>query len=194
MAPPLGAAFPGDDMSGKPADSAEGLRVAVFGGPSARDGTRDVRLSRYQAALVGLVYGHLPAGVSRSRLIWLLWEEDDAPSTRHRLRQLVYTVGARVRGQRLFKLRGDMVLAGDGVSCDLERFEVSIEKRQVAAAAGLAGAGFLSGIDVPTREFDDWRTARSVALRSRLRDGAAALWSEAESSGDWPLAREAADG
>jgi DNA-binding SARP family transcriptional activator len=80
------------------------------------------------------VYGHGTEGVSRDRLIWLMWEVDDEAPARHRLSQLLYAVSRRV-GPQLFVAQDDHVLPNPGaVDCDLWDLNHTKTQRYLEAA------------------------------------------------------------
>ena len=169
--------------------------MTLFGGPSLLLESKELPLSPYQRAALGLICGHGPGGVSRSRLVWLLWEDQDSQRARHRLSQLLYGITRRVGSHELFILQRDQVTRNaETMGCDLEEFESLLQDGRVKEAAALLERGFLSRLVSPTtKEYDDWKSARQLALRTRLRESAAATWSEAEGSADWRRARDAAE-
>jgi tetratricopeptide (TPR) repeat protein/DNA-binding SARP family transcriptional activator len=169
------------------------LHVSVFGGPVLRDGAAEIPLSQYQAALLGLVFAHGRPGITRSRLVWLLWEEDDSAPSRHRLSQLLYAIARKTGQSQVFVAQGELIGADEQVCSDFPLFDGFIDTKQVGAAAALLEKGLLSAISPPTQEMEDWTAGRTIGLRSRLRNAAAALWSEAEGTADWVTAREAAE-
>ncbi len=95
----------------------------------------------------------------------------------------------------LVEAQGDTLIGRTkDVSCDLPRFLACLRTDRLAEAAELLAAGFLSALpDRPSREFEDWVSGRSLSLRSALRDRATAVWSGAEPSGNWRLARLASE-
>jgi DNA-binding SARP family transcriptional activator/tetratricopeptide (TPR) repeat protein len=178
----------------KPPASPGRFRVVLFGGPTVHRDSREVALSPYQRAAVGIVYGHGAAGLPRDRLIWLLWEADDAAQSRHGLSQLLYAVAGRLGRSTVLLTRGDQVLPNEtAVQSDLCNLDLLTQSGRYVEAAKLIDAGFLTGLGSVSRELDDWRDARVLALRSKLRDAAAKAWADSEEAADWARARDAAE-
>ena len=152
-------------------------------------------MSPHQEAVIGLVYGHGDAGLSRPRLIWLLWESDEQSATRHRFSQLLYGINRNIGAESIFSVQGDRVLPNSSrVESDLTVFDRLLREECVADAAAMIARGFLTRLRAASnREYEDWKTSRAATFRSRLRDVAATVWSDAESVGDWSRARAAAE-
>lgn len=73
-----------------------------------------LRVSRFQQALLVLLAHAGSAGITKESLFRLLWESDDDPPTRHRLRQLSYSLNRLAPGT-LVRAAGSMVhLVDDG--------------------------------------------------------------------------------
>ena len=169
------------------------LQVRLFGGPSVENARGPVRLSPKQLALVTLVYGHGVKGLSRPRVAWLLWRSDADPDVRQRIRQLLFDIRTRA-GCALIDAVGDDLRPCAGVSCDLTTFEQALEEGALHEAASMAAQGFADKpVRSVAREYDDWRSARSVDLLRRLRVRASTRWTEAFGNGEWTSARDAAE-
>ena len=177
-----------------PSRHAGRLQVTLFGGPSLLWDSRELPLSPYQRAALGLICGHGPGGISRSQLVGLLWEDQHNGEARRRLSQLLYVITHRVGSELFVRQRDQLTRNTETTACDLEEFESLLQGGRVKEAAALIERGFLPRLlRSPTREYDDWKSARQLALRTLLRESAAATWSEAEGSADWPRARDAAE-
>ena len=119
------------------------IQVTLFGGPIVEVDGEAVRLSKYQAYLVALVFGHGREGLSRSKAIELLWNEPDGPEQRHRLSQLLYTLKRKLGGR---KIVGDVgVRPSPAVHCYPERLRGS-GPLCIKEATDLLGTEFLSRI------------------------------------------------
>jgi len=103
------------------APTTEPILVELFGGPSVRVGGGVVDLSPYQLALVTLVFAHGSAGISRPRVGWLLWEEDESPKVRHRIRQLLHRIHESVGGLMIEAEADHLRRATTQVRSDLDR-------------------------------------------------------------------------
>ena len=89
-------------------------------------GDQPVRLSRFQAYLVALIFGHGRDGISRSRVVEMLWDEPGGPPQRHRLSQLLYGLRQKVGGTAIVKDDGFLVSDLPSQSVDLECVDVGI--------------------------------------------------------------------
>src|SRR5262245_42856149 len=90
------------------------LRVQLFGSPDVVRTECSVRLSPCQLGLVALVFGHGHEGLGRPRIAQLLWGSDVEPDVRHRIRQLLVEIRAKV-GATLVEPRGDHLHASRDV-------------------------------------------------------------------------------
>lgn len=170
------------------------LSVTLFGGPAVRVGDESIPLSRYEASLVAILFGHGPRGLSRVRAIKLLWGPPGSVE-RHRLSQLLYKLNRKLGESCHIEVSDDRIRAATGsVTCDLQRFETALVHDRLTEAAAVLEPGFLSRISSPpTEDFDLWRDGKALAARRSLRERAASLWSGARPDGNWSAAREAAE-
>ncbi|HKJ01632.1 MAG TPA: AAA family ATPase, partial [Longimicrobiales bacterium] len=173
-----------------------GHRLELFGGPRLRGPEGDVvPLPPTHESLLTLVWGHGPRGVARRTAIWLLWEEEDDPKTRHRLRQLLHEVGTRA-GFRPVVADGDDVIRpdADGLLSDLDDFAAALDGGVLARALALHRAGFASRLRrVPSDGFEDWLEAKRVGMRRELLEAAARRWDLHHERRAWATARDAAE-
>ena len=72
-------------------------RVELFGGPVARIRDEEITFSPHQMALVALLFGNREGRISRAEVIRLIWQVDDGPVPRQKLRQLLRDVNRRMR-------------------------------------------------------------------------------------------------
>ena len=80
------------------------LHLQLFGEAQVLKPKRAVALSPFQLAMVSLVFA--TGGISRPELIQLLWQSEPGPGTRHRVRQLIHSIGQKCE-QRLFEVERD---------------------------------------------------------------------------------------
>ncbi len=172
-------------------------QLALFGGPLLqRSPGVPVLLTPSHERLLALVWGHEDRGISRASAIWLLWEEEDTPRSRQRLRQLLHDLGTRL---------GFRPLAGHGegrlrpgsrlVGSDLDDFHHALTAHQLPKALSLFRLGFAARLDGRTgcEEYEDWLLAKREALRRRLKEAAAREWDQARPAGAWSEALGAAE-
>lgn len=116
-------------------------------------GSEPVALSSHQEAYLLLLAGSGEEGIPRSRVIRLLWDRPETQKTRHRLRQLSYTLN-RKAGSTFVEARGTLVALAKNVVVEFR----------------CEGVG--EAVAPPTPGFDDWvaelreRRAREVRLGS----------------------------
>jgi DNA-binding SARP family transcriptional activator/Flp pilus assembly protein TadD len=129
-----------------------------------------VRLGRKAQALLACAAMHGGAGVSRVRLIALLWPDHGDEQARGALRQCLHLLRRAVgTGADLLASDGDrLVLRSHACEVDVHRFEVlaaSDDLLALKSAARLYRGDFLDGLDVGA-DFDRW----TATERERLRD------------------------
>ena len=135
-------------------------RVELFGGPVARIRGKEVTFSPHQMALVALIFGHREGRVSRAEAIWLIWEEDDGPGPRHKLRQLLRDVQERMEA-RIVESKADPLQADTSVtSSDLDDFFQSLDDGELLSAAKTMQLGFAAKLAATSAPFADWLEAR----------------------------------
>lgn len=69
--------------------------IRLYGGPELVDGGDVVTFTPIQSCLIALCYIDPAGSVTRERITWLLWGEGEEPRTRHRIRQLLYTINSK---------------------------------------------------------------------------------------------------
>ncbi len=177
--------------------STNGQRISLrlFGGPILEVGGEPVRLSSYQACLLSIVYGHGGDGISRSRVIDLLWNEMDGPKQRHRLSQLMYGLKRKAGIDVILPFPLDrLASSSDEVACDLVSFHRHVEEQRLLEASAILGRPFLPLVDpAPTHEFDRWATSLPLTLRSTAAKRALALAAKAKQDNDWPRVARASE-
>ena len=154
-----------------------------------------LRLSPLQSTLLGIVAAHGPIGVSRSRLLSLLWSLGTDSRLRHRLSQLVYSFRRKLPGKTPILAVGDYCLLNSQlVSSDLDSLSVALGRRAIRTAMVIVRKGFFSNLArSPTAELERWIQERESSFRAEVRTSAATTLREAEETSDWPVAEEAAE-
>jgi DNA-binding SARP family transcriptional activator/TolB-like protein/Tfp pilus assembly protein PilF len=119
----------------------------ILAGPAAQ---------RRRLALLALLASR-PDGVSRDRLIGLLWAETTEARARHLLSESLYVL-RRALGEDAIVARGDVLsLDRNRVACDLWAFESAVAAQDHSAAVALYDGDFLDGVvldDAP--DFARW--------------------------------------
>jgi DNA-binding SARP family transcriptional activator/tetratricopeptide (TPR) repeat protein len=196
-AAPSDVGAPGDSRVHVARTDHDRPRLTLFGGPLLqRSPGVPVLLTPSHERLLTLVWGHEERGISRTSAIWLLWEEEDTPRSRQRLRQLLHDLGTRL-GFRPLAGQGESRLApGAGfVDSDLDDYHRALTTHELRKAHSLFRLGFAARLDGRTggEEYEDWLLSKREALRRRLGEAAARGWDQARPAGAWPEALEAAE-
>ena len=121
-------------------------RLTLFGGPILRRSSGvGITLTPSHERLLTLVWGHEDHGIARGSAIWLLWEEEDNPRSRQRLRQLLHDLGVRLGFRPVASAGEDHLAPGSGlVASDLDDYSVALVERQLQNALSLHRRGFAS--------------------------------------------------
>lgn len=170
-----------------------GIHLQLFGGPVATVEGRVVALSPNEQSVLTLIFARASRRISRGEAIWLMWEADDKPGTRHRLRQLLHGIRKKA-GQPAVSSEGDLLRPHPTATSDVQSFEACLARGALSEAARLASrrlGGTLARC--PSREFEDWLSARHAGLTRKLGGAAAAAWDTSLEKIDWNAANDAAD-
>lgn len=163
-------------------------RLNLFGGISIETGGGPLAgraVQRRRLALLALLAGARPGGLSRDKLIAYLWPEADAESGRRFLSDSVYRINKALDGDAIVAVGDELRLDCERLSSDLTEFDDAFAKGDYAHAVALYDGPFLDGFflkDAP--EFERWA---DVEREQRARDYARALEAladTADQSGD----------
>lgn len=170
------------------------LRLRTFGSLSLdRDGSpaSGAAIQRYPLALLALLAVAGSRGISRDRILALLWPESDDERSRHSLAQLLYAVRRA--------LHADVVLAGavelrlnpEAITSDVAEFEEALEHGDDARAAALYTGPFLDGCHLSiSAEFERWIDGERARLAARMARALESLAASATARGDRSAAVE----
>jgi DNA-binding SARP family transcriptional activator/tetratricopeptide (TPR) repeat protein len=147
------------------------LRLTLLGGLSLeRD---DVLLDasaprRRLLAILALLAGHRPHGLTRDKLLAFLWPESDTLHARNSLKQALYAIRHTI-GIDVLTACGDVIrLDPAAIQVDTWEFEAALSGRHAALAATLYGGPFLDGFFIAgLGEFEEWVAAE----RGRMERG-----------------------
>ena len=163
------------------------LRLQTFGGLRVlRDdgATTDLSNQRRRLAVLAVVAAEAPRGVSRERLLLLLWPDADAEKGRHALNQIVYNL-RRELGESPIAGTAELTLAPEVMSCDLLDFRAAIARGDHGSAAELYQGAFLDGFFVPgAGEFDHWADDERLRTQRQAISALSRLAAAAEAGGD----------
>jgi DNA-binding SARP family transcriptional activator len=139
---------------------------------------------RHRLALLALVAA-APAGLSRDRLISLLWPEAEPDRARHLLSHSIYIL-RQVLGEDALLVSSDAVrLNSEVVWCDVQQFERALGAGDYARAVELYPGPFLDGFYLADNvEFERWVDSERERLGQAYARALQILASERESAGD----------
>jgi len=141
-------------------------------------------------ALLAILSAAGDSGMSRDRLVALLWPEGDVEKARHALTQSLYHARRTLREETLFLSSGDQLRINPAaLASDIMDLEQALATGDSVRAAELYGGPFLDDFFVPgAGDLDQWRLGTSQRLRERMADVFDGLARAAESAGDYETA------
>lgn len=175
------------------------MRLRTFGGLSIETGSGgddSPALAPRHLALLSVVAAAEPRGITRDRIVGILWAETGEEQARHTLSQNLYFL-RRETGKDL--VAGMTLLRLDSsITSDVADFRLALEAGDLARAAAMYTGPFLEGFYLPSApEFERWvedersrlKTAATTALET-LADRAVSAGSINESIAWWRRLRE----
>ncbi len=173
-------------------DSQQCLRLRLFGGVTLERAGAPVRgraVQKRRLAILILLAVAPRRSLSRDRVIGLLWPDAEPDQARKLLSEALYII-RRELGDGLIETPGDdLVLAADGLWCDVQEFEEALKRADLEAADAAYGGPFLDGWYVDNAvDFERWADDERNRLAHRhavvleqlvARDEAASRWAEA---------------
>ena len=119
-------------------------------------------------ALLALIAGHDPPGISRDKLLAYLWPESDTGSARNNLKQGLYTLRHSLDVPLVRSTGGILRLDPDHITTDLWQFETTLACGDDAAAVRVYTGPFLAGFSIPRlEELQRWIEAERERLARR---------------------------
>lgn len=136
------------------------LRLRTFGGLSLEGEhgpLAGAAAQRRRLAVLAIIAESGPRGVTRDKLIGLLWPEADEPHARSALSQALYALKRDSGGEQLVLGYDRLTLDPRALTSDLAEFEQAIARGDLASAAALYAGPFLEGIHLDEApEFEHW--------------------------------------
>jgi DNA-binding SARP family transcriptional activator len=164
------------------------LRLTTFGGvrlARGREALTGAATQRRRLAILALLAVAGERGVSRDKLVGLLWAESEEERARHVLNQLLYAQRQYFEEERLFLGKKTLRLNPAVIWADVAAFEAALAKGELVEAASYYQGPFLDGFflnDAPG--FEEWADAQRDRFKRRLREAwsgrAAALEQQGE--------------
>jgi serine/threonine-protein kinase len=140
-------------------------------------------------ALLALLVGYGPRGISRDKILAYLWPESDTDHARNSLKQALFSLRHAFSGPTIFWSSGLLRLNPELVEVDLWCFESALAKRQEHTAVGLYRGPFLDGFYVSgLAEFERWAELERGRFAAAHADALKILATRAEAAADWAAA------
>jgi DNA-binding SARP family transcriptional activator len=96
-------------------------------------------------------------GLSRDKLLGLLWAEGDPDKSRHALTQSLYHIRKALGGEKIFVGGSDLRLDPALVSSDISDFQAAVADRRFLDVVSMYAGPFLDGFHLNGNpEFDFW--------------------------------------
>jgi DNA-binding SARP family transcriptional activator len=165
------------------------LRLRTFGATLVernREVLRDAAAQRRVIALLAVLALARNQGVSRDRLIGLLWPDSEPEKARQALTQALYHTRRALREDQLFLTGADIRLNPEVITSDVAEFEEALDRREMERAASLYTGPFLDGFYVAgTPEFERWASLEQRRLAGRSAQALEQLALAAEAVADY---------
>ncbi|MEP6991675.1 MAG: FlgO family outer membrane protein [bacterium] len=164
------------------------LTLLTFGGLSLVDEGVPVSgaaSQRSRLALLAVLAVAGAAGVSRDKLLALLWPESEDERARHALKQAVYALRRDLGTENAIVGTATLSLDAAVVSSDVREFEDALARGDDAASVALYNGPFLDGVFVKAApEFDQWAAIERSRLERAYLDAVGRLGRAADAAGD----------
>ncbi|MGH7470066.1 MAG: BTAD domain-containing putative transcriptional regulator [Longimicrobiales bacterium] len=140
-------------------------------------------------ALLAVVAAAGRHGITRERILGILWPDADEESARHTLSQTLYSI-RRDTGRECIIGSAQLRLA-DSITSDVQQFHEALKADQLARAVSLYHGPFLDGFYLPgAPEFERWVEETRSRLQFQVRKALESLASRAFESGAHASASE----
>src|SRR5215207_7093690 len=147
------------------------IRIRTLGGLSALGAGKTPAGAATQPrrlAVLALIARAGERGVTREKVLALLWPDSDEESARRALSQALYALRRDLHTDDVFLGVQELRLNPDVASCDVTEFETAFADRALERAADLYGGPFLDGFRLPgAADFDRWVDDERRALAQR---------------------------
>ncbi|MGH7467269.1 MAG: BTAD domain-containing putative transcriptional regulator [Longimicrobiales bacterium] len=124
------------------------------------------------------------AGVSRDKLVGILWPDVDARRARHSLTQALYAARKSLDCADLFEVTEDVRLNGQRLRSDVGDLEAALSAGDDATVVALYRGPFLDGFFFSSLEFERWLTSQRSRLENQVIAALERLVERSERTGD----------
>lgn len=128
-------------------------------------------------------------GVSRDKILAMLWPDGNLEKSRHALNQILSAQRRHFADAQLFDGKKTVRLNGSLITSDVQEFERAMTSGDLDRAVALHSGPFLDGFFVPSSsEFEQWVTDQREKFAQRLSDALDDAARKAEQSSDLEVA------
>jgi DNA-binding SARP family transcriptional activator/TolB-like protein len=165
------------------------IRLSLLGGLSVEstEGSPWPRTAsqRRRLALLAMLAAANDRGLSRDRVLAVLWPESDAEAARHSLSQTLYLFRRAAGGADVVIGTTELRLNRDVVTSDLDDFRRALERGDLERAASLYVGPFLDGFHVAgAPDFERWVDTERARTEHQATNAIRTLASQAEAARD----------
>lgn len=168
------------------------LRLMTFGGLTLQhDGGLHTgpASQRRRLAVLAVIAAAGRRGVSRDRLVDLLWPDRAPDAGRHSLYQTLHVLRRALGGDDLLLGTTTLQLNPAMMSSDVADFEEAVSRGALERAVGLYAGPFLDGFRLEdARDFDQWAEGERLRHAREVASALEALAGEAATRGDFGAA------
>ena len=168
------------------------LRLHTFGGlVLQQDGQLHTgpAAQRRRLALLAIIAAAGRRGVSRDKLLSILWPDGEPEAARHSLYQALHAIRRSVGSDEVFLGSTTLQLNPAVVGSDVVEFEEAVEQGGHETAARLYRGPFLDGFRLENaREFEQWQDGERLRHAREYAAALEALAAAAGARGDHPAA------
>lgn len=130
-------------------------------------------------------------GLSRDKIVGLLWPETDPERARHSLTQALYAARRSLEADDLFTVNADVRLNRRRLVCDVNELEAALDAGDLERGVALYTGPFLDGFFLSgSPEFEQWSSLQRSRLEGRVAEALERLAETAEVEGDYRRAAE----
>jgi DNA-binding SARP family transcriptional activator len=146
---------------------------------------------RRTLALLAMLARAGEGGMSRDKIVGLLWPETDPERARHSLTQALYAARRALQVDDLFAVNADVRLNRQRLLCDVNQLEAALDAGDLERGVALYTGPFLDGFFLSgSPEFEQWRSVQRDQLEARVGEALERLATAAEADGDYRRAAE----
>ncbi|HEY7612679.1 MAG TPA: protein kinase [Gemmatimonadales bacterium] len=168
------------------------LRLNTFGGlVLQQDGQLHTgpASQRRRLALLAAVAAAGPRGMSRDKLLALLWPDSEADAARHSLYQAVHAIRRSAGSDEIFLGGATLQLNPQLITSDVGEFQEAVESGSHEQAVRLYRGPFLDGFRLENApEYEQWQDGERVAHAREYAGAVESLAAAATARGDHPAA------